>query len=219
MTAKKDSSKCFNQIFPVKTQVILHGLKAAKYNNKKGIIRAPLDKKLDRFHIYIKDEKKSILVKPINIKTSKGVSPTFILKSNGMNIPLIAKLAVNVYYNEVAVSLHYSDHLGLNSLKQVRQVYFYNDLDLNDIVGQSFGTLSTALDQYRNKPNEIAIAMYKNADMAKAMQKLGLIKFTGKEVQQGYGTFKIAKICFQKMFYHGLHDIQATSNALPSDFM
>ena len=106
--------------------------------------------------------------------------------------------------HQIAVMITYSDHMGLKALKPACNKFFGSDVEAQEIVGQSFGPLTIALDEYRTKPGEIAIAMYKNADLAQCMIKNGLIKMTKEKVKQGYGEFSIAKICFQQMFYHDI---------------
>eukprot|EP00483_Globobulimina_turgida_P001047 UN01049 len=208
MASYNSCFKCFNEVFPLQTKVILQNLKAEKYNGKHGIIVSCLDKKNpERFGVRMDDEKESKtikMLKPSNLMTANGVPVAFVCELNEMKIPCKATLGVNSYYNEVIVNLLYSDHMGLDALKPAAKRFFGEECDGKDIVGESFGILTTALNEYRTKPKEIAIAMYKNKELAKNMEKNGLIKFTQKTVQQGYGEFSIAKICFQQMFYHNV---------------
>lgn len=203
-----ESIKCFNQIFKLNTKIELHGLNAQQLNGKEGVITAILNEKnSERYGVLIDGKKKSIAVKPINLMTKHGVAPVFVFEKFGFKIPCRAILGVNQYYNEIAVVITCSDHMGLDALIPVRDKFFGKNVDLKDIVGEQFDALSTALVEYRNDPGEIAIAMYKNAkkDLAKCMEKNGLIQFTQKTITQGYGEFSIAKICFQSMFYHNVN--------------
>eukprot|EP01084_Bolivina_argentea_P252384 423617_1 len=193
-------TSCFNQVFPKKTKVILHNLKTKKFNGKCGIITRCLSKNNPkRFGVCIDGETKSIAIKPSNLMTATGVEPVFAFEQNGIKMPLKAILDINQDYNEIEVILLYSDHLGLDTLKPVCNHFFENS-HVKDVIGRVFSNLTIQLEHYETKPNEIAIAKYKNGELAKCMHQQGLIKLTNKATKQGYGSFYIANINFQQMF-------------------
>lgn len=198
-----EAFKCFNAVFNKGCKVTLHGLKTERFNSKKGKITKELSTaNPERYGVLVDGEKKAILLKPSNLMTVEGIPPTFAFKQDGMVIPLKAKLGVSPYYNETGFALVYSDHMGLDALRPIRNRFFNEEDALEDVVGQAFAQPTTCLQEYRAKPGQVAIPMYKHEDVAKCMQQAGLIQMTGQKVKQGFGEFSIAKIKFQRMFYH-----------------
>lgn len=202
-----DEFKSFNAVFYKGRNVILHGLTAAHFNNKKGKIKQTLSTESpERYAVALNGQKKPILLRPSNLMTVEGVPPTFTFKHDrhtyGLEVPLKATLGVSSQTNEISIALLYSDHMGMDALRPIKKKFFDKEDELEDIIGMPFSHPTTCLDEFRPKPSQIAIAMHKHGDVAKCMQQAGLIQMTGQKVQQEDVEFTIAKIKFQRMFYH-----------------
>ena len=187
--------------------MILHGLTTARFNNKKGKIMQTLSTDSpERYAVALHGQKKPILLRPSNLMTVDGVPPTFTFKHDrytyGLVIPLKATLGVSSQRNEISIALLYSDHMGMDALRPIRKKFFDKEDELEDIIGMPFAHPTACLDEYRPKPSQVAIAMHKHGEVAKSMQQAGLIQMTGQKVQQEDVEFVIAKIKFQRMFYH-----------------